>query len=46
MANRGMGFIQPLFGGFFAYGDVSRRWRNAMMMAVFSMGMRRAERGK
>ena len=29
-ANRGMAFIQPLFGGFFAYGGVLRRWRNPM----------------
>ena len=32
-ANRGMTIIQPLFGGFFAYGGVLRRWRKPMMMA-------------
>ena len=26
-ANRGMMFLQPLFGGF-SHGDVLRRWRN------------------
>ena len=28
-ANRGMTFLQPLFGGF-SHGDVLRRWRNPM----------------
>lgn len=31
MASREMGFLQPLFGGFFA----SRRWRIAIAMAFF-----------
>ena len=31
-ANRGMTFLQPLFGGF-SHGGVLRRWRNPMMMA-------------
>ena len=30
MTNRGMMFLQPLFGGFFAYGGVLRRWGNPM----------------
>ena len=30
-ANRGMTFLQPLFGGF-SHGDVLRRWRNQMMI--------------
>ena len=37
--------MKPLFGGFFAYGGVSRRWRNAMMMVFFSMGMRNPMNG-
>ena len=40
-ANRGMSFLQPLFGGFFAYGDVLRRWGNQMMMADDVGGNRR-----
>ena len=37
-----LGLLQPLFGGFFAYGDdASRRWRNPMMMADDVGGNRR-----
>ena len=27
-----LGLLQPLFGGFFAYGGVLHRWGNMMMM--------------
>ena len=37
-ANRGMTFIQPLFGGFFAYGDDAFCRNEVFVMRLFCVG--------
>ena len=37
-ANRGMTFIQPLFGGFFAYGDGAFCRNEVFVMRLFCVG--------